>query len=339
MVLAAKTPIKKAELVRKIIQEKNLTNPDYTVKKDTNFIYFPIKRRIKIKNTTIVNTKLQTKKTVDTIQDKLKKILTKKEQSILLRSFDVIGDIIILELPGELIKKEKKIAQIYLNYYKNVKTVLKKSNIHSGIYRTRKLKILAGKQKKETLYTESGIRLKIHLEKMYFSSRFGTERLRTAKLTKPKEDVLVLFSGCAPFPCVIAKHSQAKHISGIEINPHAHKYAKENIKLNKLEDRITLYRGDVRKVLPTLKKFDRIVMPLPKTGEEFLPLVLKHIKKNGAIHYYAFLEETQFLAEKTKIKKICKTAKKSCKILRITKAGQHAPYVFRVVFDIKVSTR
>ena len=67
-----------------------------------------------------------------------------------------------------------------------------------------------------------------------------------------------------------SKNSPAKHIVGIEKNPIGHKYALENLRLNtKIAGKIELLKGDVRKVAPKLKKkFDRILMPLPKSAED-----------------------------------------------------------------------
>ena len=65
--------------------------------------------------------------------------------------------------------------------------------------------------------------------------------------------MLVMFSGCGIFPVNISKNTNAKEIYGIEINPTAHKYALENIKLNKLFN-IKLFKGDVNKVLPKINK-------------------------------------------------------------------------------------
>jgi len=77
-------------------------------------------------------------------------------------------------------------------------------------------------------------------------------------------------------------------------------------------------------------------MPLPKTGEQFLGLALKKVKKNGFIHLYDFLSEEEFTAAAKKIKDICKQNKKKCRILRKVKCGQFSPGVFRVCFDLKV---
>jgi tRNA (guanine37-N1)-methyltransferase len=271
------------------------------------------------------------------LKQALKSELTEKERSNLVRSFDIIGDIAVIEIPAELEKKEKLIAKTLLRTHKNIKVVLKKSGAHIGVCRLQKYKVLAGEKRKQTEYKESGVRMRLHLEKTYFSPRFGTERLRIAKQVKPKENVLVMFSGIAPFCLVIAKNADPDIVYGIEINPEAHKYALENVKLNKFENKIRLYNGDVRLVAPTLKKkFDRVVMPLPKGGENFLDVALSLVKKRGIIYFYDFLHIDEFDKAKEKINRACRLAKKKCRILRLTKCGQQSPRIYRICVDFKV---
>ncbi|MBW3019814.1 hypothetical protein KY334_00830 [Candidatus Woesearchaeota archaeon] len=122
----------------------------------------------------------------------------------------------------------------------------------------------------------------------------------------------------------------------MEINPKAHKYAEENVKLNKIKN-VDLINGDVREVLPKIEdKFDRILMPLPKTAEEFLDVALLKVKNNGVIHLYSFISLSKVPEMEEKIKKICKENNKSCKILEVVKCGQFSPEEFRICFDIKI---
>ncbi|MEK6953050.1 MAG: tRNA (guanine-N1)-methyltransferase, partial [Nanoarchaeota archaeon] len=72
-------------------------------------------------------------------------------------SFDTVGNIIILP---ENTKNPKKLAEQLLKQHKNIKTVAIKTGNYSGIYRTPKLKILAGKRSKITIYKENNIILK-----------------------------------------------------------------------------------------------------------------------------------------------------------------------------------
>ena len=134
--------------------------------------------------------------------------LSKKDLQILPKSFDVVGDIAIFnKFPKELYKKSKVIGESLISINKSIKVVAIKSKNYTGRLRTLKLKIIAGEKKKETIYKENGIILKLNVEKCYFSPRLSSERLRIAKLVRPNEDVLVLFSGVGPYQCVIAKNS------------------------------------------------------------------------------------------------------------------------------------
>lgn len=272
------------------------------------------------------------------LKDLLRKKLSEKELINLRASFDTVGSIAILEISDELRMQEKFIAQTVLDQNPAIKTVLKKVGKHSGKYRTQKTKFLAGEKTKEATHKENGVLMKLNVEKCYFSPRLSTERMRVAQLVQPNENVLVMFSGIAPYPLVLAKYSIAKTIFGIEKNPIAHKYALENLKLNKISaQKVVLFNADVRKKVPLLKqKFERIIMPLPKTGEEFLDVAFRVIKKNGVIHLYQFAAESSFFLLSEKILDICKLFKKKCKVLGVFKAGQHAPRIYRVRVDIKV---
>ncbi|MBI4919257.1 class I SAM-dependent methyltransferase family protein [archaeon] len=271
------------------------------------------------------------------LRQALREKLNQKELESLRSGFDVVGDIAIIEVPEELEKKEKIIASTVLELLKNVKTVLKKSGHRYGKYRRQKLIFLAGENKKVTIHKESNSRIKLNVETCYFSLRMGSERLRITKLVKPDERVLVMFSGIAPYPIVIARNTKVREIISVELNPEAHKYALENVKLNKVQDRVKLFRGDVKKIVPKLGKFDRILMPAPQNADLFLSTALKASKKNTTIHFYFFSTIEELKKFKDKIKSACKKAKKTCRILKTVKAGQHKPRSFRWCIDFKVS--
>ncbi len=278
------------------------------------------------------------------LKQALKNELTKKELEKLRSSYDLVGDIAILEIPEELVKKEKTIAEKLLEMHKNIKVVVKKLGKHKGEYRLQKYKILAGERRKTTLYKEHDCIFKLHLEKTYFSVRLSTERKRIFEQVKKGEKVLVMFSGIAPYPITIAKKSEAKKVVGIEINPLAHEFGKENLRLNKLDEegsgRVELICGDVRKVMPKLRKkekFDRIVMPLPKTGQEFLGVALPAVKKEGIIHLYSFIKTEEEEEKKKEIRNKARENKRKIKILRTVFCGQVAKEVYRVCFDLKIN--
>jgi len=270
-------------------------------------------------------------------RETLKSKLTERELSILPSSFDIVGDILIFaDFPAGLAKKERIIGEAFLSVIKNVKVIAKKTGKYGGKYRTPKLKIIAGEKRKETVYKENNAILKLHVEKVYFSPRLGNERKRIAGLVQSNEKILVMFSGCAPYPCVIGKNAHAKEIIGVEMNPIAHAYAQENLALNKLKN-VKLYCGDVRKIVPQIKqKFNRILMPLPKGAENFLDIALSKSKKGTIIHFYDFLNKKEFDKAKEKIRIACNKAKQKYDILTLVKCGAFSPGVFRICVDFKI---
>lgn len=268
----------------------------------------------------------------------LEKKLTKKELNLLKTSFDIVGNIAIIEIPDELEKKEKIIGNTLLKLLKNVKTVLKKVGYRYGNYRKQKLKLVAGENTKITIHHESNSRFKLNVETCYFSPRMSNERLRITKQVKPEERILVMFSGIAPYPIVIARNTKVKEIIGVELNPEAHKYALENVKLNKREDIIKLFKGDVKKIVPKLEKFNRILMPAPKNAGDFLNTALKAAKKDTIIHFYFFGTEKELKSYKDKIKQECLKANMICRILNCVKVGQHKPRNYRWCIDFKIAT-
>ncbi len=351
--LAAKAELKNAERVKQFLIQHQLLHPQYLLVKEFGYIYFPMIKTAKVPQAQVLNTKFSFPSKAKALlpQDVLSGKLTAKELKFLPHSQEQVGKILILEIPQELEKKERVIAEAYLKTNKQIETVVKKEEIHEGEYRLRKVRVLAGKNTKETIHKESGVLLKLHLEKAYFSARLVGERLRIAKQVKKGEDVLVMFSGAGPYLCILGKHSKAHKIYGIELNPLAHQYALENVRLNNLQWKVVLYEGDVRKIVPKIgstadknridqkrrgKTFDRIVMPLPKTGELFLDVALKAAKKGAMIHFYTFCRGEEIKSEGEKIKKLCKQWKRPVKILRAVQCGQSAPYVFRVCLDMKV---
>ncbi len=264
------------------------------------------------------------------LKELLRNKLKKKQLKLIPKSFDIVGDIIIFsDFPKELQKQEKLIASSLLKLHKNIKVVAKKISKYSGRYRLAKIKIIAGEKRKTTLHKENNVSVKLNVETCYFSPRLSTERLRIAKLVRPKESVLVMFSGVSIYPLVISKNSKAKEIYAVEMNPKAHKFAEENTKLTN----IRIFKGNVRSVLPKIKKkFDRIVMPHPISAYSYLDIAVKKIKKNGIIHLYDFSKEKDI--DKV-IKKIEKRVK-NFKVLKIVRCGQASPRKYRLCIDLKI---
>ncbi len=261
-------------------------------------------------------------------------VLTPEELGFLVKSYDVIGDIAVIIIPAELEAKEALIGQAILDNTKNIKVVAKRDGIYGGEFRTIPLTVIAGENRKVTEHKEYGVRLVVNPEDVYFSVRSGTERKRIASLVEPGEVVLVMFSGIGPYPLVISKNSQAKKIVGIEKNPQAHLYALKNLACNKRLKNITLYNGDVTEVLPSLNcLFDRVIMPLPKGGEVFLPQALNILRPSGKLHFYEMQHEACFDESIAKVEAVCRNQGRNLISAEVVKAGHCAPRTYRLCID------
>ncbi len=273
------------------------------------------------------------------LKDALKGKLTRKEFSLLNTSFDIVGSrekaVAIIEIPEELEKKERIIGRALLQVHKNVKSVLKKSSERKGAFRLRDYKLIAGSRNTEVMHRESGCAFALNPKKTYFSVREGTERERLANQVKDGEKILVMFGGVAPFPIVMARRKHM-HAYSVEINPEAHKYACENVLLNKVGDRVVPVLGDVREVCKTFgEKFDRITMHLPEKASEFLDVAFACSKKGTVIYLYGFEEENGKELEK-KAKKMAKKSGTKIKITGKRKILPYSPRNYKVCLEIKV---
>lgn len=272
------------------------------------------------------------------LKKRLADSLSAGELACLVGAYDMVGDIAIIIIPPELASKEQLIAEAVLGSNKKISVVAKRAGNYGGEFRTIPLQVLAGENRKETEVKESGVRLLVNPETVYYSVRSGNERRRLAALVQPGESVLVLFSGIGPFPLVIARYSKAKSVVGIEKNPEAHAYALENLRRNKKQKNIQLYLGDVRDVVPALAAtYDRVIMPLPAGGEEFLPCALQAVKAGGVLHFYALQRPELFAASCEKIAGACAVVNRTVLSSAITRCGHCAPQIYRICIDARIS--
>lgn len=330
--LGVKVLLKDAEDVKKELMKKDLFDERWKIMRDGKSIIFPVKKRWKTAHQ-FVDVNFDERRQKENVKDSLSNTLSEQEMKSLKTSADIVGDIAIIEIDSSLENRKKEIGEAFLRLNKSVKTVVRKSGGHEGELRIQKHEFLAGEKNTITVHKENGCLLKLDIDKVYYSSRTATERLRVTRLVKPGESVLVMFSGCAPFPCIIAKNAAPKEVVGIELNPDGHKYGLENVRLNKLKN-VHLICGDVNVEVPKFKTaFDRIIMPLPRTGADFLSTAFLAAKKDTIIHFYSFQKEGEFDIAENIVKEEGVKAGKKIKILRTVKAGQNAPRSFRICVD------
>ena len=249
--------------------------------------------------------------------------------------YDIIGNIVIIKSEGKTNNQKLKQAKELLKR-PFIKTVLEKSTDIKGRLRTFKTKYVAGIKTLETIQSENNCKFKLNVETCYFSPRQGNDRKLIASKIKKKDNVLVMFSGIAAYPIVIYKTKKPNHITAIEISRECNKYAKENLKINKIpEDKITLIQGDVKKKIPK-SKFDVIMMTRPNLKTTFLEQALQVSKKGTKIFYHGFCHQDDLNKLKQELLDEANKLKRKIKITKTAKAGDIAPYKYRYRVEIKV---
>ncbi len=206
-------------------------------------------------------------------------------------SYDIVGDIAIIRLPESLVHRSGIVARAIKRIDKHAKTVLRQVSPISGDFRLRELEFVAGERKTETVHKEFGCLFKVDLKQSYFSPRLSYERMRIARQVEPFESVVNMFAGVGCFSIIIAKHSKARKVYSIDINPAAMHYQKENVRLNKVEGTIEPISGDAKEIIEERLEgvADRVLMPLPEKAYEYLEYAKLALKpQGGSIHYYGF---------------------------------------------------
>jgi tRNA (guanine37-N1)-methyltransferase len=257
----------------------------------------------------------------------------------MISSYDILGSrekaIAIIEET----ENPKEVAKQIMKEHKNVESVLMKLSERKGVQRKREYELILGDTNTEVVHKENYCRLKLDPQKVYFSGREGTERLRIAKRVKPEETVLVMFAGIGPFSILIAKNQpEVEKVPSIEINPEAVEYMEESIRLNKVEDKVIPIFGDVRrKAQNWFNRCDRVIMPLPHKAREYLELASECLKpKGGIIHLYIIEPEEKVQENVRELMKDFQEKTNSKSSYNIRKVLPYAPGVYKYCVDIQV---
>ncbi len=338
MAKCVKVPRQRAEKIRRELAASGTLDGGYVPGRDARFVYFPLKAGAKSK-LPLVEKKLRKRTEFGKpLREELGGKLSAAEAAELVASFDIVGDIAVLEIPPALSAKEKLIASLVMKNHHNIRTVAKKTGGTAGEFRIRPVKVIAGEQRTSTIYREGGCDFELDLNKTYFSSRLGTERTRIASLVKKNECVLVPFAGVGPFAIRMAKAVPSATIVGIELNPDAAEYFAANVIRNKCGN-VSLICGDVSKLLPGNYKAwaDRIAMPLPKDAREFLANAMPCLKKGAILHYYAFGDAiSPYKKAESEVKKAASLFGRKARILFRRIVRPYSKTTVQVVVDAEI---
>ncbi len=256
--------------------------------------------------------------------------LPKKMEEHLPDRWEKVGDVVLIKLPDSLYSKKELIGEVYAEVL-NAKTVLIQKDIQ-GTKREPNVEVIYGEET-ETVHLENGIKFKLDLSKLMFSSGNIDERVRMAEVADEDEVIVDMFAGIGYFTLPLAVHSKPDKIYSLEINPVAYRYLKENVRSNRVEDIVEICLGDNRN-FPKTYIADRIVMGYLHDTHRFLPKALELLKEKGVIHYHTRVADTEFPGKVER--EISNNVDGGYEIMKIHKIKSYAPHVYHVVADIKV---
>lgn len=200
------------------------------------------------------------------------------------KSFDIIGDVAIIKLPGPLVPFKVEVGEALMGANRSLRSVALDSGVE-GEYRVRSLEVIVGDEDLETTHREYGLEFRLDPRLVYFSPRLATEHWRVAQRIEPGSKVLDMFAGVGPFALAIGRYRDPSRVYAVDINPEAIRYLNQNIRVNKV-DGIEPILGDIRAVSESISGVDAMVMNLPHRASEYLDVALRSLADEGALFFY-----------------------------------------------------
>lgn len=242
----------------------------------------------------------------------------------------VFGSIGVMKLPDSIAEYRAVIAEEVMKNYR-LKAVWLDLGRH-GMTRRPKMELLAG-EGSVVEYRENGCIFRFDLTRVMYSQGNQFEKMRVAGLVGDGEVVLDMFAGIGYFTIPIAKHSRARRIYAIEINPDSYSFLLENIKLNGVKNVVPIL-GDSMSVTP--ESFaDRVVMG-HIYAEDFLPVAILALRDEGWIHYHEAVPVRVMERPLERIRKAAERLNARVLDMRMRKVKNYAPNVVHVVVDVKI---
>jgi len=186
----------------------------------------------------------------------------------------------------------------------------------------------------ETIHRENHCFYKLDVARIMWSKGNTTERKRMGQIVRSGETVVDLFAGIGYFTIPMAVHARPEKIYAVEINPVAHGYLAENVKLNHVQGVVEPILGDCRDVAPR-NVADRVLMGYIGNTEEYLDVALEVIRDEGIIHYHESVpDKLKYIRPAERIREAANGFEVEVLNQRIIK--KYSPGVYHMVVDAQV---
>ena len=273
---------------------------------------------------------------LQSLKDRLIGVLSPNELKSVPAGWQILGDIIIVNISQEIDNRKTVIAKTLLDMYPRCKSVIQDYGI-KGQFREPKRMIIIG-NKVETIHKEHRCLFKMDVSKIMYSKGNLPERKRMSKLGAG-EVVVDMFAGIGYFSIPMAVHAKPKpkQVISIELNPVSFGYLCENIELNHVENIIKPVNGDCAEVTPH-GVADRVIMGYVGTTHHYLEHGIRAIKKSGGVLHYHETTPESLLFDRpvSRIEDAARAAGRAVGILDCHRIKKYSPGVWHVVVDAKI---
>jgi tRNA (guanine37-N1)-methyltransferase len=215
------------------------------------------------------------------------------ERDLLPRSFDVVGDVVLVRLPPELGARAPEIGDALLRFVPRARVVGWDHGVH-GPERRRRIERLAGAGDWSTVHRENRLELCVDLERAYFSPRLAGEHARVASEVRDGDRVYDLCCGVGPFSVHIARDGRAREVVAVDANPAAIALLRQTLSRYPFAARVAPIEARIEEFLPGRPPFERAVLNLPHEGIKYAPSVARLVVPGGRLYYYEIVRRSEF---------------------------------------------
>ncbi len=207
------------------------------------------------------------------------------EEALLPRSFDVIGDIVLVRIPLALRGRASEIGEALRQFVPGTRLVGADFGVH-GEARQRRLVVIAGAGGWRTLHRENGIEMEVDLRGAYFSPRLAREHARVAASIRTGDRVFDLCCGVGPFALTIARDARAREIIAVDSNPIAIELLRATCARHSYAQRIRPRLEPIEQFLSSRDSAEHVIFNLPHEGIKYLPSVATAVSPGGVLDFY-----------------------------------------------------
>jgi len=259
--------------------------------------------------------------------------LEEGEKQLLPRRWQILGDLVLVNIPAEIEHLKHDIGEALLVVYPRCKSVLWDKGVR-GKLRKPDIEVIAG-SKTNTIHKENYCKFALDASRVMFSAGNFAERARMSEVGC-SEKVLDMFSGIGQLCIPMAVHAHPQSICAIELNSVAYGYLKQNITLNDIDDIVHPILGNCAYVTPK-EQFDRVIMG-HFDAFDYLQTALQALVPGGVMHYHEIVP-LELMRERPRahVAQAARALNRSTELLGVRKVKDYAPGIAHVVVDATIN--